>query len=270
MKPIAVALLTMLAFGPLALAAPTGGDDWSVLVVSIDALHPAALSENITPTLHALMRPGRYTLEGQSVDPPKTLVAHTAMLTGLPPFENGKRDNDWNRGEPRVVKPTLFDDAKRFGYRTAFYYAKPKLGYLVSDSVDQHGLAPDDGIDKARAFFRGAGRRMAFLHVSGLEYAGADSGWLSSDYLDELAHIDMALAPLLEQVRQSTSHAIVVTSDHAGHERQHGTQDPEDFKLPLIIETNLARVPWVPEGTWHITDLRRLVQDMIRSTGVTQ
>lgn len=44
------------------------------------------------------------------------------------------------------------------------------------------------GNDKVRAFFREGGRRMAFLHVSGLEYAGADSGWLSPGYLEELSY----------------------------------------------------------------------------------
>lgn len=245
--------------------APTwASDDRSVLVVSIDALHPAALDEKTTPNLQAMMRPGHYTLEGRSVDPPKTLIAHTAMLTGLPPSQNGKQDNDWNPTAPRVVNQTLFDDAKRRGYRTAFYYAKPKLGYLVSRSVDEHGLAPDDGIDKVRTFLREGGRRMAFLHVSGLEYAGADSGWLSPAYLEELTCIDTALAPLFEMVRKRGRYAIVVTSDHAGHERQHGTQDPEDFKLPLIVATNLARVPLLPKDIWNITDLRHLVRDMLR------
>jgi len=246
-------------------AAPTwAGDAASVLVVSIDALHPTALSEKTSPALYALMQPGRFTLEGRSVDPPKTLIAHTAMLTGLPPGQNGKQDNDWQPVALRVTKPTLFDDAKRQGYRTAFYYAKPKLGYLVSGAVDEHRLAPDDGIERVAAFFRQGGRRMAFLHVSGLERAGVESGWLSPDYLEELAYIDMALAPLLEQVRQRGAHAIIVTSDHAGHERQHGTPHPEDFRLPLIVATNLARVPLLPKRIWNITELRELVRGMLR------
>lgn len=245
-------------------AVPGWADDGAVLVVSIDALHPTALGEKTSPALHALMQTGRYTLQGRSVDPPKTLIAHTAMLTGLPPGQNGKQDNDWQLGAARLATSTLFDDAKRRGYRTAFHYAKPKLGYLVSAAVDEHSLAPDDGIDKVAAFFRRGGRRMAFLHVSGLERAGVESGWLSSDYLEELAYIDMTLAPLLEQVRQRGAHAIVVTSDHAGHERQHGTQHPEDFKLPLIVATNLARVPPLPERIWNITELRQLVRGMLR------
>lgn len=147
-------------------AVPAWADDGAVLVISIDALHPAALSEKTSPTLYALMQAGRYTLQGRSVDPPQTLIAHTAMLTGLSPAQNGKQDNDWQPGAPRVTKATLFDDAKRSGYRTAFHYAKPKLGYLVSAAMDEHSLAPDDGIDKVAAFFRNDGRRMAFLHVA--------------------------------------------------------------------------------------------------------
>ena len=217
LNKVAVFCLAFLLAGP-----GQASDIETVLIVSIDALHPAALSENTAPALHALMRPGHYTLAGRSVDPPKTLIAHTAMLTGLTPEQSGKRDNDWQPGQPRVVKATLFDDAKRHGFHTALYYAKPKLGYLVNAAVDEQVLAPDDGIDQARAFFRQGGKRFVFLHVSGLEFAGMNSGWLSPDYLDELTYIDMALVPLFEDIGKRSTWRLIVTSDHAGHERQHG------------------------------------------------
>jgi predicted AlkP superfamily pyrophosphatase or phosphodiesterase len=234
----------------------------TVLIVSIDALHPDALSEKTSPTLYALMRPGHYTLEGKSVDPPKTLIAHTAMMTGLAPEENGKTDNDWKPGKPPVAKTTLFDDAKRHGFHTAFYYAKPKLGYLVSKAVDEHALARDDGIDQVSAFFRKDGKRFAFLHVSGLEDAGTISGWLSPEYLDELSYIDMALAPLFEAVSKRGAYFIVVTSDHAGHGRLHGTSHPDDYKLPLIIASERDLAP-LPPGAYLITRLRGTVQQIL-------
>lgn len=234
----------------------------SILVVSIDALHPAALSAKASPILHALMQPRHYTLQGRSVDPPKTLIAHTAMMTGLPPDRNGKRDNEWQSGDPQVAKPTLFDDAKRAGYRTAYYFSKPKLGYLVGAAVDEHGLDPAGGVAQVRDFFRGEGKRFAFLHVSGLEWAGGDSGWLSQAYLDELSDIDISLAPLFDEISRRGSYAIVVTSDHAGHDKLHGTGHPEDYKLPLIFTGNLARMPQLPKGTWPITGLRALVRKL--------
>ncbi|MFN6961216.1 MAG: alkaline phosphatase family protein [Rhodocyclaceae bacterium] len=236
----------------------------SILVVSIDALHPAALSATNTPMLHAWMQAGRFTLQGLSVAPPKTLVAHTAMMTGLPPEQNGKRDNDWKPNDPQVAKPTLFDDARQAGYRTAYVYAKPKLGYLINAAVDEAALAPDDGIERVRAFFRQEGKRFAFLHVSGLEWAGSESGWLSKDYLDELREIDAALAPLLDQVGRRGKYAIVVTSDHAGHDKLHGTDHPEDYKLPLIVSGNLSSLPRIPDGDWPVTELRALVGELMR------
>lgn len=236
----------------------------TVLVVSIDALHPAALSKKISPTLNALMRKGRYTLEGRSVTPPLTLIAHTAMMTGLPPAQNGKQDNAWRPGEPRVSSETLLDVAKQRGYGTAYFYAKPKLGYLVSASIDEQALARDDGVERAQAFFSKPGPRFVFLHISGLEDAGSDSGWLSPEYLAELTHVDKALAPLLRHVARRGSYLIVVTSDHAGHARLHGTLDPEDFKLPVILASNKA-LPAFGPGVFSLTELKGLVQGLLTS-----
>ena len=244
----------------LALPGVTRAAD-SVLVISIDALHPAGLSAQTSPTLHTLMQSGRFTLKGRSVNPPKTLISHTAMMTGLPPQQNGKVDNDWQPGQPQVAKPTLLDDARHAGYRTAYYYSKPKLGYLVNAAVDEHGLAPHEGIERVRSFFREEGKRLVFLHVSGLEGAGGESGWLSRDYLDELTEIDAALAPLFDEVGRRGSYAIVVTSDHAGHDRLHGTQHPEDYKLPLIVAGNV-QLPRLPKGNWPVTGLRALVRTL--------
>jgi predicted AlkP superfamily pyrophosphatase or phosphodiesterase len=252
----------ILCLGLLFAAPGFARDIETVLIVSIDALHPDALSIKTSPGLHALMQPGHYTLEGNSVDPPKTLIAHTAMMTGLAPEKNGKRDNDWKPGMPQVARPTLFDDAKRHGFVTAFYYAKPKLGYLVSHAVDEHALARDDGIDLARAFFRKSGKRFVFLHVSGLEDAGTDYGWLSPEYLDELSYIDLALAPLLEAVSKRGAYLIVVTSDHAGHGRMHGTSHPDDFRIPLIISGE-RDLPPLPPGIYLITGLRGMVQQIL-------
>lgn len=234
----------------------------TVLVVSIDALHPAALSQRTSPNLDRLMQSGRYTLNGHSVTPPQTLIAHTAMMTGLTPEQSGKQDNDWKPGQPQVARETVFDLAKQRGFHTAYFYAKPKLGYLINAAVDEHALARDDGIDRARTFLGKADRRFVFLHISGLEDEGADAGWLSDDYLDELNYIDMMLAPLLDEVAKRGRYLVLVTSDHAGHERQHGTLHPDDFKLPLIMAASHDLLPLAP-AVFHITELKRLLHSTL-------
>ena len=67
----------------------------NVVIISIDALHPAALGAGVTPTIFKEMTAGNYTIDGHSTNPPKTLISHTAMFTGLGPDKNGKSDNQW-------------------------------------------------------------------------------------------------------------------------------------------------------------------------------
>lgn len=232
----------------------------TVLLVSIDALHPAALRADVTPALESLKRPGQFTLEGRSVKPPQTLIAHTAMLTGLDPGQSGKKDNNWKPGQPQVTHETLLDRAKQQGFDTAYFYAKQKLGYLVTPSISSHALARDDGVERAQAFLRQPGRRFVFLHLSGLDDVGPDSGWLSNDYLEELRYIDHSLAPLLTQVQQRGRYLIVVTSDHAGHERLHGTSHPQDLRLPVLVQASRP-LPVIGQGAFSIVRVKSMMLD---------
>ena len=194
-----------------------------LLIVSIDALHPDALDAKVSPTLHGLMLGGRYTLEGRSVSPPKTLIAHTSMLTGLTPSAtaSGTTTGDpANRGSGcRPCSMTQRGSAtpRPFTSRrpSSVIWRPPRW---MTRPWPQRTGAPWPGHSCARP----AGAS-SLLHISGLEYAGSRSGWLSEDYLDTLSSIDLALVPLLEAARKGGDYLILVTSDHAGHDREHGT-----------------------------------------------
>lgn len=234
-----------------------------VALISIDALHPSALTAKTMPNVARWARLGRLTLDGRSTKPPKTLIAHTAMLTGLAPEKSGKTDNGWEEGEPTVRFPTLLDDARAAGYRTAFFYSKEKLGYLAGPGVQLHALAPDDGVARGRAFLEEEGRAFLFLHVSGLEYAGMESGWLSADYLAEAAAIDRALGPLLDELEKRGSYLVVITSDHAGHAKEHGTNHPEDGRRPLALRSDRVPLPVLGGKAREITGLRPLLAPLL-------
>lgn len=242
------------------LAAPAAKPPERVVVVSIDALHPAALTAATMPNVSRLARLGRVTLEGHSTRPPKTLVAHTAMLTGLSPAQSGKTDNGWEDGNPTVEFSTLLDDARAAGYRTAYFYSKEKLGFLVTGGVDVHALAPDDGVARSRAHLAAPGRGFLFLHLSGLEYAGMEHGWLSPEYLAAATAIDRALSPLFADLERRGKFFVVVTSDHAGHGREHGTDHADDGRLPLVIFSDRVRLPDIQGKPYEITALRAMLR----------
>lgn len=248
--------LTMVAFFAVTAHA---GNLKNVVIISIDALHPDALKSTAIPVLQKLMDSGAYTLDGRSTEPPKTLVAHTAMFTGMEPGENGKMDNAWEPGQATVDKPTIFNTANSHGLQTGYFYSKQKLGYLVNDAIEVHEWSRDGSIDLAEAFLKTSKRHFVFLHISGLDEVGPEYGWLSPEYLEELSFIDEYLSTLIDFVTRKEGYLIIVTSDHAGHGRIHGSRHPQDYRLPFIIASDRIAVAGFQNRPFSVVDLKNIL-----------
>ena len=235
----------------------------NIVIISIDALHPEALQRAESPNLQTLMRTCAYTLDGRSTNPPKTLIAHTAMFTGLAPEESGKMDNSWVPGDATVKSPTIFNAAQTLGYKTGFFYSKEKLGYLVNKVIDMHEWSRDYAIDSAETFIKTPGRHFVFLHISGLDEVGPEFGWLSPEYLEELSFIDEYISSLVNSIERQKDYLIIVTSDHAGHARIHGSDHPEDIRLPLIICSDTVSVSRFQNIPFSVVDLKQMLEKLL-------
>jgi len=233
----------------------------TVLLISIDALHPDAVSKENSPNIMSLADKGAYSPFATSTNPPKTLISHTAMLTGLQPSENGKTDNVWQVGEPTVSKPTLLSTAKNKGYQTFLIYSKPKLGYLKNPATDTEIFAKDEAVEKTTEILDTSKKQFIFLHISGLDMEGPISGWMSAEYIDEFRFIDEQLEPLFKKALKSPSALIIITSDHAGHDKIHGSDHPEDFKRPLAIYSSLKKIKNIPESALKIDGLKTFIEE---------
>lgn len=256
---LALFLLICAAF--VSEAAIAGAIPQQIVVISIDALHPDAVTPTAAPLLHALAREGAANFDARSVTPPRTLVAHTAMITGLAPEDGGRTDNSWRPGESRVQGETLFHKAKALGYRTGFFYAKERLGHLVSPAVDESELTVFP--EQEALNFLQAEKAFAFVHLSGLDQAGPRFGWLSPEYMEELGFIDEYLRPLVAHLRKTDSYLLIVLADHAGHDKQHGTSHPEDFKIPLIIASDTCNVESGSTQDFRVDQLPELFSEIL-------
>ncbi|MCA1932958.1 MAG: alkaline phosphatase family protein, partial [Calditerrivibrio sp.] len=205
----------------------------SVIVISIDALHPDAIKAVKPENIGKLMNKGVYNLNGKSVNPPKTLISHTAMFTGLLPEDSGYTSNVWKVGEPTVKGSTIFEDAKKNGFKTYYVYSKQKLGFLENKFIDRSIFGKDDSVAIVEKIIKNEKKPFfIFLHISGLDDVGPKYGFLSNEYLDEFKLIDEDLKDIIDYFIKLDKSTIIVTSDHSGHEKEHGTEDPEDYKLP--------------------------------------
>lgn len=234
-----LALLTA-AFAP---ALGVAGDLKHVVIVSIDGLRPDAISERTTPELIKHLQRAVYSLSARTVFPSSTLPAHVSMLTGLDVSRHGVH---WNHYLPgHYGGDTVFTLAKKAGHSTAMLYTKRKLAYLASVAdvdfvqgpVIATQLTPMELIHAFERAWSGDGYGVSFLHLRDPDDAGHEYGWMSRPYLEAVSEVDRALSRLLAALAHGPrgSHtAVIITADHGGHDRTHGSTAPEDMTIPWI------------------------------------
>ena len=230
-----------------------------VLIISIDGLRPDAMLMVPTPNLTALMKSGAYTLNAQTIHPSATLPAHSSMLTGLCPDQHGVLWNDYIPENGYAKGTSIFALAKQAGLYTVMIVGKEKLRQVTSpETTDYYEWINDRDVviaDQAAPILE-KGFDLAFVHFPTTDGMGHEYGWLSPEKLSVIRRADEAIGTLLAALdkgglREST--LIIVTADHGGHEKIHGSWMPQDMTIPWII-SGPGVVPQVLSVPINITD----------------
>jgi predicted AlkP superfamily pyrophosphatase or phosphodiesterase len=223
-----------------------------VLVISIDGLRPDAIDRFGARTMQRLMRQGAYALTAQTILPSKTLPSHTSMLTGVDADQHGITWNDERVDDHgHVDVPTIFALAKAQGFRTAAFFSKTKFHHLEAPNTIDYVRSPKGGIfdsrwDATRTVrevekhleSRAEAPNLIFVHIGEPDYAGHMFGWMGRAYGNAVRAADHAVAALLEQAEDRFGRGnvtVLLTADHGGHDRNHGSEDPRDTTIPWIV-----------------------------------
>ena len=231
---------------------PSGRVASHVVIVSIDGLRPDAIAKFGAKTLMRLMRDGAYSLQAQTILPSKTLPSHTSMLTGVDVGGHGIR---WNSDETdehgHVNVPTVFGLAKAAGFHTAAFFSKTKFHHLEAPNTLDHVVSPHGGILTGRfsaerivgyveEYLESAAAEpnLMFVHIGEPDYAGHLYGWMSQTYGLAVRQADHAIAEIIDEANDrfgGGNYTLIVTADHGGHGRDHGSSDPRDTTIPWIV-----------------------------------
>ena len=219
----------------------------NVLVISVDGLRPDAIAAYRTPTLQRLMREGSYTLSASTIFPSKTLPSHTSMLTGQPPETHGVLWNTVATADTDSIElPNIFSVARAHGYSTAAFFSKAKFQPLQRLGTLDYSQAPggwfgrwsgERTVNDVSAYLEGARPNLLFVHLSDPDAAGHGAGWMSAEYGRAVIATDATvdrLIGLAEGVYGSGNFSLILTADHGGHGRNHGSGDPRDVTIPWI------------------------------------
>ena len=228
-------------------AVPRGLVTDHVIVISIDGLRPDAIGKYRAGTLQRLMREGSYSLEATTIVPSRTLPSHTSMLTGADLEKHGVTWNSKEMDEHgHVATPTIFAAAKQAGFHTAAFFSKSKFEHLAVPGTLDHVQAPrgwpgkwsaDRTIDDAERYLEANLPNLLFVHVGEPDFVGHFAGWMSTEYGWAVREADDEIGELLETAERvfgAGNYTVIVTADHGGHGRDHGSADPRDVTIPWI------------------------------------
>ena len=211
-----------------------------VLLILADGMRPDALGE--IPQVREMMQQAAYTLNAKTVMPSVTLPCHMSLFHSVDPSRHGTTTNTY---APQV-RPVegLCEVLKGRKKKCAFFYDWEQLrdlsrpGSLVFSCYKKPGEGGYGESDKyltdaAIEYLRENDVDFTFLYLGHPDGAGHGSGWMGQEYMDSVAgvwnNIERILATLPED------YAVIITADHGGHDRIHGTELPEDMTIPMFL-----------------------------------
>ena len=228
-------------------AAPPVPVSEHVIVISIDGLRPDAIVQYDAKNLKRLMEEGSYSMEASTILPSKTLPSHTSMLTGTEPAQHGV---NWNSEEMEkhghIATPTIFAQAKQAGLHTAAFFSKSKFEHLAVPGTLDHFEAPhnflgkrhgDKTVARAEKYLEDNKPNLLFVHIGEPDFVGHFIGWMTDPYGWAVEEADDEVGDLLvaaDKAFGAGNYTVIVTADHGGHGRDHGSDDPRDVTIPWI------------------------------------
>jgi arylsulfatase A-like enzyme len=233
-----------------------------VVIVSVDGLRPDAIDRFGARTMQRLMRQGSWSLQARTIEPSTTLPSHTSMLTGVEPEVHGiawNSDQSQHRGHVEV--PTVFGLASRNGLTTAAFFSKSKFNHLDAPQSIHHVSVPRGALNSARMaehtldeldeHFETTAPHLTFVHIGEPDYAGHLYGWMSGMYGRAVREADMAVAQVLAMATArfgAGNFTMIITADHGGSGRGHGTTSADDTTIPWIVWGQGVEPGQLPRG----------------------
>lgn len=234
-------LTVLFAFVLTFFAGCTEKEDKRVLLISIDGLRADAV-EN-TEYGRYLLENSTYSLSVTTVSPSVTLPCHMSMFHSVLPTEHGVASNTYTPSES--LGHGIAEALKEAEKSSAIFYNWREIGYLVTEgSVEKACYIPgeSDGWEETNkllgeettSHILNTPTDFTFLYLGFLDEWGHRYGWLSDEYYYALNE-SFALIQNVISEAQKQNYTVIITTDHGGHDKTHGTESPEDMTIPLFI-----------------------------------
>jgi len=213
-----------------------------VVLILVDGMRPDSLSACANPYVTELLNHSRYTLTGRTVMPSVTLPCHVSLFHSVPAERHGIMTNVYTpqvrpiRGLCEVLSGAgkrcamlynwepLRDLSRPGSLEYAFFNRGKTIGWEVSNRV-----LTEQAID----LLAQNAPDFTFLYLGWADEAGHAHGWMSDEYLRAVHESFQSIQQVIAALNDDF--LTIVTADHGGHDRHHGTEMDEDMLIPIIL-----------------------------------
>ncbi len=215
-----------------------------VILVLVDGMRPDGMMQCGNPFAQKLVEESTSCLTAQTVMPSVTLPCHMSLFHSVDPERHGILTNTYI---PQV-RPIegLFDRLDKFEKKCAFFYTWEELRDLsrpdklhTAFCLNQHKQADTDTkiTEAAIKYINDEAPDFLFLYLGETdEVGGHDCGWMSEQYLKSVSKALSCTEKLINEIPDDYN--VILTADHGGHGRGHGSDCPEDMTIPVCFKGN--------------------------------
>ncbi len=239
------------------------------LLILVDGMRPDALEE--CETAQNILKKSNFTLKGTTVMPSVTLPCHMSLFHSVEPARHGTTTNTY-MPQVRPIRG-LVDVLNDSGKSCAFFYNWEQLRDLsrpgaLTFSYFCRGKnlgweKTNDMVAKAAAeYLKENETDFAFVYLAYVDAAGHKSGWMSPEYTYAIENSWKNIAYLLEEL--GDEYTVLITADHGGHDRTHGSELPEDMTIPVIVAGDW----FVPGDKFETASILDLAPTIVKMLGV--
>ncbi len=238
-----------------------------VILILIDGMRPDSLYG--VPEFEELKRCASVEMDAVTVFPPVTLPCHISLFHSVPPSRHGTTTNAY---APQVRPvPGLFEQLKAARKTTAMFYNFEELRDVAPPAVIHHSscyhcklmgyeLSTELVAEESVSYIKRFSPDFSFIYLALPDGMGHKYGWMSGEYLDSVRKSWRHVKHIMDSLGEE--YTYIITADHGGHDRIHGTDMKEDMTIPIIIKGE-GFGPDKPLNGASILDIAPTVADML-------
>ena len=209
-----------------------------VVLILVDGLRSDALLQCGHPFVETMLKEGTCYLEAQTVMPSVTLPCHMSLFHSVDPERHGITTNTF-MPQVRPIEG-LIDRLDNCGKKCGMFYNWEELRDLYRPGhlheaffINEEKVSDTDPVitDKTIEYIKAEEPDFVFLYLGEVDGAGHGAGWMSEHYFD-VVNIAMECSERVYKALPA-GYTLIVTADHGGHGRGHGSDSPEDMTIPV-------------------------------------